>query len=135
MKEGLDTSRAEDMRRSERKSRPNRNKSSLSSPLICTTVAPDSGVVQYRSRSSKKRKWSRSEGWWDLAKSCEELHRTASEQRGNTLKDFKDLILKETAIIWPLLSTCARFPRQRKRLATSRTAAKSCVAASAKQTE
>jgi len=39
----------------------NRIKSLFSGPVICTTVAPDSGEVQYKSRASKKRVWSHSE--------------------------------------------------------------------------
>jgi len=35
-----------------------RTKSSFSSPLISTTIAPDSGESQYKSRATKKRIWS-----------------------------------------------------------------------------
>jgi len=36
----------------------------LSSPMVCITVAPDSGEVLYESRAWDKRNMSDSEGWW-----------------------------------------------------------------------
>ena len=54
--------------RDERKVPPTRREgpTRILENLICTTVAPDPGEVQYKSRGVKKRIWSYAEGWWLL---------------------------------------------------------------------